>query len=466
MSWWPRSAHRNSADRNSADRHGADRHGADGSRRAGRRPGSRRRRAVSAAAAGAAVLAAAGCGSSGAGGAGGGTQVSGSAEQTIVFATQGLGSEGAATATAIKGFEKANPKIHVQILSLSPTSDVALQQLQQRFIAGSSTPDVITTDVTWPATFAKPHWLASLARFHPATTAFFPGQMASGEYGGQVDAIPWFINAEGLYYRTDLIKTPPSTPAQLVTDAKAAMAKDHSLKEGLAFEGDKYEGAVTAFQSFGGRIGTGQLNNIDNASNKEVLTFMYDTIHTDKIAPQAVSGWQESNVQAAWQSGQTPFALNWPYLFQLSEAKGSSLAGQTGWVPFPSTTGQPQASLGGDDLAINAKSAHQAAAWKLIQYLTGVPAQTTRAVSAGDPPALRAAYTAQLYAAAPYYKQEQAVFNAATPRPVTPVYPQISNQLQAMLSSVLTGQQTPAAALAATAPTVQQLNKLAPASGS
>src|ERR1700735_631713 len=100
------------------------------------------------------ALAVAGCSSSSSAGSSGGTQVSASAKQTIVFATQGLGSEGTATEAAVKAFEKANPNITVSILSLSPVSDVALQQLQQRFIAGAGTPDVITTDVVWPATFA------------------------------------------------------------------------------------------------------------------------------------------------------------------------------------------------------------------------------------------------------------------------------------------------------------------------
>ena len=68
------------------------------------------------------ALAAAGCGSSGSGSAG--KQVSASAKQTIVFATQGLGAEGTATQAAVKAFEKLHPNIKVQILTLSPTSDV------------------------------------------------------------------------------------------------------------------------------------------------------------------------------------------------------------------------------------------------------------------------------------------------------------------------------------------------------
>ncbi|HYK28300.1 MAG TPA: ABC transporter substrate-binding protein [Streptosporangiaceae bacterium] len=411
------------------------------------------------AAAGLLVAGLAACGSSGSSSGG---QVSASAKQTIVFATQGLGSEGTATKTAVTAFEKLHPNIKVQILSLSPTSDVAFEQLTQRFTAGSSTPDVITSDVIWPAQFAQSGWLADLTKFHPNTSAFFPGQMATGQVKGGVYAIPWFINAEGLYYRTDLIKTPPTTTAQLFSDAVAAMKKDSKLKEGLAFEGDKYEGAVTAFQSMGGEISTSQLGNLNSSANNGVLTMMYDAISKYHIAPTAVSTWEESQVQNAWLSGQTPFALNWPYIFALSDGKGcmpscAAVNGKTGWVPFPNPVGSPQASLGGDDLVVNAKSTHQAAAWEFIQYLSSNSAQIARAISAGDPPSVKSAHNSQLYAAAPYFKQEQAVFAAATPRPVTPVYTQISSQLQAMISSVLSGQSSPSSALSGAAPTVKDL---------
>ena len=407
------------------------------------------------------ALAVAGCRGSGSGSSAA-RQVPATAKQTIVFATQGLGSEGTATEAAVKAFEKANPNITVQHLVAVAGLGCGPAAAAAALYRGLGTPDVITTDVVWPATFARPGWIANLAKFHPDASEFFPGQFASGQYKGQQYAIPWFINAEGLYYRTDLIKTPPTTVSELVADAKAAMSKDKSLKEGLAFEGDKYEGAVTAFQSFGGQLSSTSLANIDNPANVAALKLMSDSIHAYHIAPQAVSTWEEGQVQAAWQSGQTPFALNWPYLFQLSEANGSNLAGKTGWIPFPSASGgAPQASLGGDDLAINAKSTHQAAAWKFIQFLASTSAQVARAISAGDPPAVQSAYTPALLAKAPYYKQEQVVFKYATPRPVSPVYTEISSQLQTMISSVLSGQETPSAALSATAPTVKQLQQTA-----
>jgi multiple sugar transport system substrate-binding protein len=390
------------------------------------------------------------------------SQVALSAKQTIVFASAGLGTEGTATMAAIKGFEKLHPNITVSLMSLSSSSTVAEQQEEHNFIAGSSTPDVVYTDVVWPSTFARSGWIANLDSFHPNTSQFFPGQMATGEYNGGVYAIPWFINAEGIYYNTSIIKTAPTTEAELVSDAQTALKTDPSLKEGLAFEGDEYEGSVTAWQSFGAQIGLSDLKNIDTPANVAALTFMYDAIHTYKISPAAVTGWQEPNVQAAWLAGQTPFALNWPYIFALSQSTSGgkpvypAVYNKTAWIPFPSAT--PQSSLGGDDLAINAKSTHKAAAWAFIEYLSSVSAQDTRAISAGDPPSVKAAYDSALYSAAPYFKDEAAVYDVVTPRPVTPVYPEISSSVfQPMISSVLSGQETPAAALSSNSATVTQL---------
>ena len=74
---------------------------------------------------------------------------------TIVYATQGLGAEESATNTAIAGFEKANPGIKVKYLLLSSNTSDALQQLTENFISGSSTPDVIESDIIYPAEFAR-----------------------------------------------------------------------------------------------------------------------------------------------------------------------------------------------------------------------------------------------------------------------------------------------------------------------
>jgi multiple sugar transport system substrate-binding protein len=383
-------------------------------------------------------------------------QTSAGAQQTIVFATDGLGGEGQATNSAIAGFEKQYPNIKVQVFNLDASATNQLTQLDQRFQAGTGL-DVVDGDVTWTSQFAAAGYIRNLSSDAIDKTQYFAAQLASAEYNGALYAVPWFVNAEGVYYRTDLVKTPPTSAAQLVSDAQAALKADTTLKEGFAWEGDKYEGSVCALVDFlGGFGGKLNLSDLNTAANQQALQFMYDTIHKDGVTPQAASSWEESNVQNAWESGQAAFALNWPYEYASSQ-KIASLKSDMAWIPFPSTTGTPAAALGGDNLMIAAKSAHTAADLEFVKYMTSVSVETQRAESAGDPPSVQSAYTSALYTAAPYFKAEQSVFADTVARPSSPVYPQISEVLQTMISSVLAGQSSPSAALSSAQAQIQQI---------
>lgn len=386
------------------------------------------------------------------------TTVPATAQQTVVFAESGLGTEGEQTKKAIVQFEKANPNIKVSIDVLSPNSTTYLQQLQQRFIAGSPTPDVLESDVTYPAKFAKAGWIKTLSSFNPPLSSFFPNDVAAGEYEGKPYAIPWFSNPEGLFYRTDLIAKPPKSPEELVADAKQAMSKNPSLKEGLAFEGHKYEGAITSFltvaPAFGGKLTT---TTIDSKGNVQALEWLHAAIYTQKIAPQAVTGWEEGQVQEEFTSGHTPFAVNYPFVASIAE-EGGPAKGHVGYIPFPPASGgKPGAALGGEMLAINAASTHSAAAYKLIEYLTSPAVQTERAVATGDPPSLPSAYTAALYGKAPIFKQVKVLNGFAEPRPVSPEYLKISETLQDAFSSVYANSTSASSALSSAASQIEAL---------
>ncbi|HEX5267461.1 MAG TPA: extracellular solute-binding protein, partial [Acidimicrobiales bacterium] len=193
------------------------------------------------------------------------------------------------------------------------------------------------------------------------------------------------------------------------------------------------------------------------AANRQALQWLHDAVYTNHIAPQAVTGWQEGQVQQEFTSGNAAFAINYPFVNSVA-AQGGPAKGHVGYIPFPAGPGgTPGSALGGEMLAINARTTHVAAAWKLIQYLTTDAAQITRAEATGDPPASPTAYTADLYAKAPYFQAVKDLNTHAQPRPVSAGYLQISSDLQDMLSSVFSNQTQPAAALSRTAATVKPL---------
>ncbi|HSZ41076.1 MAG TPA: extracellular solute-binding protein [Trebonia sp.] len=394
------------------------------------------------------------------------SSVAASAKQTIVFAESGLGTEGQQTQVAINAFEKANPNIKVTVQVLSSDSTTYLSQLEHDFIAGSSTPDVFESDVTYPAKFAQAGWILPLTQFNPNMGQFFKTEVAAGTYKGTYYAVPWFDNPEGLFYRTDLVKTPPTSPAQVVSDAQAAMKADKSLKEGIAFEADKYEGAITAFMTLDSAFG-GTLNpaNVNTPGNVAALNWLHSAIYTTKIAPQAVTGWQEGQVEQQFASGYTAFAIDYPFVE--AQPLAASVKGHVGYIPFPAQSGgTPGSALGGEMLAVNAKTAHSAAAWKLIQYLTSPSVETTRAIAVGDPPSLPSAYTSALYAKAPYFKNVYTLNTYAAPRPVNPNYLEVSSDLQTLFSSVYANSSSNAAsaAFAAGAPSIKSAAAATPGS--
>ncbi len=241
--------------------------------------------------------------------------VAASTKQTIVFAESGLGTEGQQTQKAINAFEAANPNIKVTVQVLSSDSTQYLATLEHDFVAGSTTPDVFESDVTYPAKFAHAGWVLPLTQFNVDTSQYFANEVKAGMYNGTLYAMPWFDNPEGLYYRTDLIKTAPASPAQVVSDAEAAMKADKSLKEGLAFEAAKYEGAITSFltvdSAFGGTLDP---TNINTPGNVAALKWLHDAIYVNHIAPAAVTGWQEGQVEAEFDSGYAAFSINYPFV--------------------------------------------------------------------------------------------------------------------------------------------------------
>ena len=156
------------------------------------------------------------------------SQVGASAKQDVSI--QGLGAETTETEAQMVAFHNANPNITVKRpLIPSPTANTAYQHLCGLWPARGHgrDPTAICGDV-------RQGWLDPAPLNRPNMSQFFSAQANTVHYNGHIYGVPWFTNAEGLYYRTDLAKTPPTTPQQLVSDAQAAVKANPGLKEGLA----------------------------------------------------------------------------------------------------------------------------------------------------------------------------------------------------------------------------------------
>jgi multiple sugar transport system substrate-binding protein len=384
---------------------------------------------------------------------GGGASLPGPA--VVTFPISALGAEGEVLVRQLDRFMAEHPGIKVVQRVTPDAADQKHQLYVQWLNAGASDPDILQLDVIWTPEFAAAGWILPLNQFLPDTAAFFPATIAANRWGDSLYALPWFIDVGMLYWRTDLMATPPATFDQLVQRSRQAMGSG-KVKYGFVWQGARYEGLVANFVEYlgahGGRVLDGGRVVVNSEAGRAALTEMWDEIYKTDIVPPAVLTWHEEESRFAFQNGEAAFMRNWPYPVPLlQDSAKSRVAGKFSVASLPAgPDGSPSAAIGGAQLAINRRSEHPEAAWAVIDYLTRPEQMRERARVVGQFPTRASVYDDPELAsglAIPPATVRQIVEHAV-PRPVSPVYTQLSEILQIQLHRALTRQTEPAAALA------------------
>jgi multiple sugar transport system substrate-binding protein len=376
-------------------------------------------------------------------------------DHVLTFSGSAVGREADVIRGQLDRFQQANPSIKVALRATPDASDDRHQLYTQWLNARASDPDVLQLDVVWTPEFAAAGWIANLDPFDPPVDRFFPVAVTAARWNGALYALPWFIDVGMLYWRTDLVPRPPRDLDELVRLARRAQV-EHGVPFGFVWQGARYEGLVTVFLEHLGALGGAILDDhgrvvVDSETAERALTYMRDAIYADGVVPPAALTWQEEQTRFAFQNGQAVFMRNWPYAYSLlQDASQSSVAGRFAVTSMPAGPGgQPTAALGGSALAVNAFSDQPSAAYQLLEFLTQPEQMIERARIAGQYPSRPALYETRALAEALMVPAADAlkVIERAVPRPITPVYSQLSEILQISLHRALTRQQEPRAAL-------------------
>jgi multiple sugar transport system substrate-binding protein len=377
-----------------------------------------------------------------------------SGRTVITISSSVVGTDGPLLRGQLDRFMQLHPDIEVRLHRVSDDATQRHQLFVQWLNAHAGDPDVLELDVVWTSEFAAAGWLLPLKDPSIDTTAFFPGTLRACRWAGDLYALPWYADVGLLYRRTDLV---PREPRSLEELRQLAQGAGDRVPFGIAWMGARYEGLVTVFVEylggFGGEIMDDSMNvRVDGPEAVRALTYMRDQIVRWKIAPNDVLTWHEEETRFAFQNGRAAFMRNWPYAYAaMADTAQSRVAGRYAVSPMPAAPGgHPTAALGGAQLAINRWTEHPEAAFRLVAFITAPEQQLERAVAIGEFPTRRAVYdepTLRAALAIPADDARRAV-ESATPRPVTPLYTQLSEILQIELHRALAGQRTPEDALA------------------
>jgi len=254
---------------------------------------TRFRAAVAVAAAAACLMLAAGC-DPGAASPGPGPAVNGNGP--IMFA---IGKDDAQLFTKlIAPWNKTHPPDQrVTLAELPEDENGQLDQLTASLATGSPAYDVIDMDVIWTAQFAAAGWIRPLDSGSFPLGSFLQSAVHTATYQGRLWAVPYYSNADLLYYREDILaaahKKPPTTLAQLEELAKTVAPK-YGL-QGYAGQLSPYEGLTVNFadavQSAGGSILSpgGTAVTVDSPQAEAGLSFLVDGLREGWIPKSALT---------------------------------------------------------------------------------------------------------------------------------------------------------------------------------
>jgi multiple sugar transport system substrate-binding protein len=336
--------------------------------------------------------------------------------------------------------QQSGGKYNIEIVPMAAAVDVSRELLVRRLAAKDSDIDMINMDTIWTPEFATAKWLKPLtgADRAKATEGQLAGPLKSVQWKGKVYAVPLNSNAQLLWYRKDLVKTPPKTWDQLIQMAKRLPASDGLIEE----QGNKYEGYVVWFNNL---VASGGGSIVD-AQGKPTLgpaavkaAQIIKAVATSGRADPALATSQEDQGRLAFEAGKAAFELNWPFVYAAARDDGKTnpttkkVFQNMAWAPYPRVDPNKPArvSIGGANIGVSVYGKNPTLASQAALCMASQKVQKLEAINEGLPPTFNALYDdKKVRASYPFADMLRNELKVAVPRPETPVYSDVTLAVQ------------------------------------
>lgn len=351
----------------------------------------------------------------------------------------------------IARYEAAHPDVNIE------RTYIGFGDLKARIIQAAATatmPDILIVDNPDHQAMAAQGALADLTSYiqdWPDAEQYFDGPWSSTIYEDRNYGVPYDSNATTLFYNVDLLEeaglTPPQTWEELRAAAQALTTGDRSgfCLSLIATE----EGTFTYLPFLWGN--GGDITEVGSEANIEALTLLNTMMNEDGSISKAALNWSQGDVNNQFLAGKCAMMINGPW--QLPALNESGIAFDVS--PWPHN-GTPISILGGENFAVGAGK-NVEAAWNVIDWMTD-PENLLPAVIISTHFPNRADVAAdEAFTADPIKNVFTEQVAVAKARAYGPNYPQISEQLMAMVQSVLIGARTPEQAATDAAAAIQPL---------
>ncbi|HEU0037417.1 MAG TPA: extracellular solute-binding protein [Kofleriaceae bacterium] len=254
-------------------------------------------------------------------------------------------------------------------------------------------------------------------------------------YKGSLWGLPVTVKSLALYYRTDLVATPPKTTDELLALAPRMKAKDGYA---IAYANVDLYGHAPWLFGYGGKVmdDRGQLA-IATPEAANAMTFAR-TLVTTGAAPENAEG---PLVATLFNDGKAATVVSGPWFVADINA---SVPWQVTTLPTVSATGRPAAPfLGAEGILMSARAHDKATAFAVMDALTSDVAAIERAKHARQVVPNVAAYSDPDVAADPALVAFRAQLANTVPMPMGPAMRMVWTPYKTALGEVLAGRAEP-----------------------
>ncbi len=394
------------------------------------------------------------------------------------------------TVVAKRCTDQVGGRFRIEHFTLPRATDDQRLQLARRLTGNYRGLDVMAMDVIWTAQFAEAGWALPLSD-DPAGQAesdaladTLPGPLATATWHHRLYGAPVTTNTQLLWYRADLVDTPPATWDAMVGEAGRLLAAGQPSWLGVQAKQD--EGLVVWFNtllvSSGGQVLSDDGKTVtltDTPQHRAATVKALQIIKRVTTAPGAdpsITQSDSSSDRLAVEQGKSALEVNWPYVLAsmlenavkggvgfLSLDKRADLADTInragtfvptdqqfhaayeasrkvfGFAPFPRVEPDRPArvTIGGLNLAVAKTTRHRAEAFEAIRCLRSAQNQKYVSVEGGLAPTRTSVYSEpKIQVKFPQYDVIRRQLTDAAVRPATPVYPAVSSRISATLAPV------------------------------
>lgn len=375
-------------------------------------------------------------GASGCGGGGGGGGDQGDGPVTLRwwdYWTEG------ATNTAIQErldrYSEANPNVTIE------RRNIPFDQLKPTLTRAANAgdfPDIAVIDNPDHASFAKIGVLLDVSdrvEEWGEAGAYFDGPWRSCQYNDTNYGIPNSSNCLAFFYNVDMLEQqgvePPTTWDEL-REAAGNLTTDNRF--GLAVSAIKSEEGTFQWLPFLWQAG-GDIPDLDSEAGREALGLWVEFVNEGWMSRGALN-WRQEDVKNEFVNRRAAMMINGPWQIPVIEQNHPDL----NWDVVKLPAGEQEASiLGGENMAIGARSQNPDAAWDLLTW-TQQPDNLVRYLEKVDRlPSREDLADRDVWAEDPILSVFVEQLFVARPRAYGANYPEISTHIQEAIQGALSG---------------------------